>query len=403
MSSKKVKKKIKKWPKIILIVFLVIIVVGGTVFGLYKSKIFEKKNKDKKVVEKRKKEKKAVDYEAKIFMVGDALIHWGVYNDAKQSDGSYDFKPQLEYMKPIVSKYDLAYYNQETVLGGKELGVSSYPRFNSPQEVGDAFIDAGFNMVSLATNHTMDKGEAGVLKSVEYWKSHSDIAASGQWSSQEERTASVSKVYEVNNIKYAFISYTIWTNGLETPSGKDYLNNVYSSEKAKADIESVRDKVDFVIVAMHWGTEYSFKKDYKQDEIAAYLSDLGVDLIIGAHPHVIQTVEYINDNKTFVIYSLGNFISDQLDVDNYTGLAMEVTLKKHIDVDDSITNTVVDPKAELLYTVTNQSRGYSTNFRVIPYPKLEDNQLKNHAALYEKYKAIVNENYPNLTWGLTWE
>ena len=403
MSRKKVKRKMKKWPKIILLIFLLVIVVGGTVFGLYKSKIFEKKNKDKKVVEKKKKEKKAVDYEAKIFMVGDALIHWGVYNDAKQSDGSYDFKPQLEYMKPIVSKYDLAYYNQETVLGGKELGVSSYPRFNSPQEVGDAFIDAGFNMVSLATNHTMDKGEAGVLKSVEYWKSHSDIAASGQWSSQEERTASVSKIYEVNNIKYAFISYTIWTNGLETPTGKDYLNNVYSPEKAKADIELVRDKVDFVIVAMHWGTEYSFKKDYKQDEIAAYLSDLGVDLIIGAHPHVIQTVEYINDNKTFVIYSLGNFISDQLDVDNYTGLAMEVTLKKHIDVDDSITNTVVDPKAELLYTVTNQSRGYSTNFRVIPYPKLEDNQLRNHAALYEKYKAIVNENYPNLTWGLTWE
>ena len=403
MNRKKVKRKMKKWPKIILLIFLLVIVVGGTVFGLYKSKIFEKKNKDKKVVEKKKKEKKAIDYEAKIFMVGDALIHWGVYNDAKQSDGSYDFKPQLEYMKPIVSKYDLAYYNQETVLGGKELGVSSYPRFNSPQEVGDAFIDAGFNMVSLATNHTMDKGEAGVLKSVEYWKSHSDIAASGQWSSQEERTASVSKIYEVNNIKYAFISYTIWTNGLETPTGKDYLNNVYSPEKAKADIELVRDKVDFVIVAMHWGTEYSFKKDYKQDEIAAYLSDLGVDLIIGAHPHVIQTVEYINDNKTFVIYSLGNFISDQLDVDNYTGLAMEVTLKKHIDVDDSITNTVVDPKAELLYTVTNQSRGYSTNFRVIPYPKLEDNQLKNHAALYEKYKAIVNENYPNLTWGLTWE
>ena len=403
MSRKKVKRKMKKWPKIILLIFLLVIVVGGTVFGLYKSKIFEKKNKDKKVVEKKKKEKKAIDYEAKIFMVGDALIHWGVYNDAKQSDGSYDFKPQLEYMKPIVSKYDLAYYNQETVLGGKELGVSSYPRFNSPQEVGDAFIDAGFNMVSLATNHTMDKGEAGVLKSVEYWKSHPDIAASGQWSSQEERTASVSKIYEVNNIKYAFISYTIWTNGLETPTGKDYLNNVYSPEKAKADIELVRDKVDFVIVAMHWGTEYSFKKDYKQDEIAAYLSDLGVDLIIGAHPHVIQTVEYINDNKTFVIYSLGNFISDQLDVDNYTGLAMEVTLKKHIDVDDSITNTVVDPKAELLYTVTNQSRGYSTNFRVIPYPKLEDNQLRNHAALYEKYKAIVNENYPNLTWGLTWE
>lgn len=359
------------------------------------------KSEPKKTV--KKEEKKAVDYEAKIFMVGDALIHWGVYNDALQSDGSYDFKPQLEYIKPIASKYDLAYYNQETVLGGTELGVSSYPRFNTPQEEGDAFVDAGFNMVSLATNHTMDKGEAGVLNSVAYWKKHPDVAVSGQWSSAEERTASVAKVYEKNNIKYAFISYTIWTNGLETPVGKEYLNNVYSPEKAKADIESVRDKVDFVIVAMHWGTEYSLRTDSKQDEIAAYLSNLGVDLIIGAHPHVVQTVEYINDNKTFVVYSLGNFISDQLKVENYVGLAMEVTLKKHVDVDDSVTNTVVDPKAQLLYTVTNQSRGYSTNFRVIPFPKLQDNQLPNHNEVYEKYKAIVNECYPNLTWGLTWE
>ena len=336
-------------------------------------------------------------------MVGDALIHWGVYNDALQSDGSYNFKPQLEYIKPISSKYDLAYYNQQTVLGGTELGISSYPRFNTPQEEGDAFVDAGFNMVSLATNHTMDKGEAGVLNSVAYWKKHPEVAASGQWSSVEERNASVAKVYEKNNIKYAFISYTIWTNGLETPVGKEYLNNVYSPEKAKADIESVRDKVDFVIVAMHWGTEYSLRTDSKQDEIAAYLSNLGVDLIIGAHPHVVQTVEYINNNKTFVVYSLGNFISDQLKVENYVGLAMEVTLKKHVDVDDSVTNSVVDPKAQLLYTVTNQSRGYSTNFRVIPFPKLQDNQLPNHNEVYEKYKAIVNECYPNLTWGLTWE
>ena len=174
-------------------------------------------------------------------------------------------------------------------------------------------------------------------------------------------------------------------------------------KKAKADIESVRDKVDFVIVAMHWGTEYSLRTDNKQDEIAAYLSGLGVDLIIGAHPHVVQTVEYINNNKTFVVYSLGNFISDQLNVENYVGLAMEVTLKKHVDVDDSVTNSVVDPKAQLLYTVTNQSRGYSTNFRVIPFPKLQDNQLPNHNEIYEKYKAVVNECYPNLTWGLTWE
>ena len=401
MSSRHKKRKLKKFPKIFLIFILICAIGGGIFLYLNNGKKDITKSEPKKTV--KKEEKKAVDYEAKVFMVGDALIHWGVYNDALQSDGSYDFKPQLEYIKPIASKYDLAYYNQETVLGGTELGVSSYPRFNTPQEEGDAFIDAGFNMVSLASNHTMDKGEAGVLNSVAYWKKHPDVAASGQWSSAEERTASVAKVYEKNNIKYAFISYTIWTNGLETPVGKEYLNNLYSPEKANADIESVRDKVDFVIVAMHWGTEYSLRTDYKQDEIAAYLSGLGVDLIIGAHPHVVQTVEYINDNKTFVVYSLGNFISDQLKVENYVGLAMEVTLKKHVDVDDSVTNTVVDPKAQLLYTVTNQSRGYSTNFRVIPFPKLQDNQLPNHNEVYEKYKAIVNECYPNLTWGLTWE
>ena len=116
--------------------------------------------------------------------------------------------------------------------------------------------------------------------------------------------------------------------------------------------QKIRDKVDFVIVAMHWGTEYSFKVDYKQEEIANYLSGLGVDLIIGAHPHVIQTVESINNGKTFVVYSLGNFISDQNDVDNFTGFAFEVTLNKKVDIDDTITNTVINPKAQLVYTTT---------------------------------------------------
>ncbi len=382
---------------------IVIIVIFAAILGILSWDFF-RDSFHKPVVEEPEEEvKEPEQYIARVFMVGDSLIHWGVYNDAKQPDGSYDFKPMLQYIKPISSKYDIVYYNQETVLGGTSLGLSSYPRFNSPQEVGDAFLDAGFNTVSLATNHTMDMGENGVLRSVEYWKQFPNVAASGQWSSEEERTASISKIYEVNNIKYAFISYTIWNNGLRTPYGKEYLNNEYSDEKAAADIALVRDKVDFVIVAMHWGTEYSFRVDYKQEEIANYLSSLGVDLIIGAHPHVIQTVEYINEGKTFVVYSLGNFISDQDDIDNFTGLAFEVTLKKYIDVDDTVTNTIVDPKAELVYTATVKRGGVNHDFRVIPYPQLNDSQLRNYLTYYEKYKEIVNERYPNLTWGLTWE
>ena len=132
-------------------------------------------------------------------MVGDALIHSSVFQAAALGDGTYDFKPMLELIKPISSRYDLVYYNQETILGGPELGFSNYPRFNSPYEVGDAFIDAGFNLVSLATNHTMDKGETGVLNSVNYWQSKKDkVVFSGQWSSFESREQETAQVYEKN-------------------------------------------------------------------------------------------------------------------------------------------------------------------------------------------------------------
>lgn len=400
--KKRRKVRLKKNGKLLFIIIL-IVCAGIIYFSSSNFSFFKSTDKVEKKDVVKKEVKKDEDYTAKVFMVGDALIHSAVYEDARQSDGSYDFTPMLSAIKPISSKYDLAYYNQETILGGKDLGYSNYPRFNSPQEVGDAFVDAGFNLVSLATNHTMDKGEQGVLNSVAYWKTKSNVVSSGQWSSEEERNQSITTIYEVNNIKYAFISYTIWTNGLSTPTGKEYLNNLYSEEKAKADIEAVRDKVDFVIVAMHWGTEYSFKVDAKQEEIANYLSSLGVDLIIGAHPHVIQTVEYINNNKTFVVYSLGNFISDQNDVDNFTGLAFEVTLKKHVDVDDKVTNSVVEPKAELVYTTTTKVRGVNHNFKVVPYPNLTDNELKNYLSYYDSYKSIVNERYPELVWGLSGE
>ena len=396
MSKKRKRRRLKKKPIIILL--LLIVLICGGLFG-YK-KLSNKPKKEEKKVEKKKLEKKEQDYEFSIVMVGDALIHYGLYADAKQSDGSYDFKPMLSNLKPIISKYDLAYYNQETILGGTKMGLSSYPMFNSPQEVGDAFIDCGFDLVSLATNHTMDKGEAGVLASVEYWKKHPDIITSGQWSSQEERDDI--KVYEKNNIKYAFISYTMWNNGLPTPQGKSYLNNEYSQEKAKADIEKIRDKVDVVMVAMHWGTEYSLGYDNDQEREAKYLSDLGVDIIIGAHPHVVEPVQYLNDGKTLVIYSLGNVISDQDGTERLTGLIMEAKVKKHIDKDDNVTVSVVEPRAELVYTYANRhTGGYNKSFKLYTYPQLNDKLLPDYKSYYDKYKKIVSYVYPDLPWGLS--
>ena len=391
--------KIKKGGRI-FVVLLCFVVLGILALDYSNFPLKNEPKEEPKKEEKAQERKEPKYYEAHLFMVGDALIHSAVYQDAKQADGTYDFKPMLELIKPISSQYNLVYYNQETILGGTELGLSNYPRFNSPYEVGDAFIDAGFNMVSLATNHTMDKNEQGVINSVNYWSQHKDsVVYSGQWTSFESRENEVSQIYEKNGIRYAFLSYTTWTNGLETPAGKEYLNNVYSDEKASADIAKVRDKADVIIVAMHWGVEYSLGVSYDQERIAKFLSEQGVQIIIGAHPHVVEPVEYINDGKTFVIYSLGNFISDQEGNERLTGLMMSLDIKKKVDIDDSVTVTVENPKAELIYTKSYYGRKRS--FKVYPYSQLNTNLLSNYSALEEKYKGVVNSRYEELQWGVT--
>ncbi len=392
------RKRIKlKKNALIISLFLFLILCLCIFFLSGKDKAIEVPKENIPNVEVKDDEKSPKVYEVKMIMVGDALIHDRLYNTVRNEDGSYDFKPTIQYIKPIITKYDLKYYNQETILGGAELGYSSYPQFNSPNEVGDAFLDAGFNLVSLATNHTMDKGERGVLNSVNYWKSKKNVVYSGQWSSWDERNEV--HVYDINGISYAFFSYTTWTNGLETPNGKEYLNNVYSDEKAANDISKIRDLVDVVIVAMHWGTEYSLGVSSSQEYIANYLAGLGVDLIIGSHPHVVEPVEYINNGKTFVIYSLGNFLSAQYGIDRLTGLMVEVTIKKVVDVDGTITVSIESPKAELTYTQTNDY----TKYRVYPYSKLNSTILPDYMNYYEYYKSIVSSKYQKLEWGLSGE
>lgn len=317
---------------------------------------------------------------ASMVMVGDALIHGTVYGTAHRyaNYNGYDFKLMLEHIKERVKDYDLAYYNQETILGGTELGLSTYPLFNSPYEVGDAFIDAGFNLVSLATNHTIDKGEKGVLNSRNYWNQQADVLAAGSYSSFEERDKVVIK--EVNGIKYAFLSYTTYTNGLIVPTGKEYLVNVYDEDLIKEEITRYRDQVDLLMVAMHWGTEYMTYPTNEQKEISEYLASLGVDLIIGCHPHVIEPIEYIDD--TLVIYSLGNFISSQIGVERLTGLMLSLNIKKE-EYHGKTTISFEDIEGTLIYT--DRNNGYI----VYPYDMLTDNILNNYETYYEKYKKVV--------------
>lgn len=333
-----------------------------------------------------------------LIMAGDNLINDKLYNAAKKDDGSYDFKSMYSYIKDIVKNYDLAYYNQETILGGSEIGVSSYPAFNSPYEVGDATIDTGFNLVSLATNHTLDRGEKAIINSLNYWNNKSNIFTSGSYLSNNDRNKV--NIKEVNNITYTMLNYTYGTNGIKVPEGKEYLVNIWPctgnnpdndtkyqeyKEVVKEDILRVRDKVDLLIVAMHFGVEYTHVPTNYQIDMAEFLSSLGVDIIIGTHPHVIMPITYIND--TLVIYSLGNFLSAQDTNNDYNttvGLLSSIKITKNIDKDNNSSIKLSDLNNELIYT-TNKD-----GYKIIPFsnPDIKD-YLNDYERVYNKYANIV--------------
>lgn len=358
------------------------------------------KEKPKEEVKKPEKPKEPVveTTSLSVIGVGDALIHNGVYIDANtyQTDANgyykYDFTKMFTYIKDVIAPYDLKFYNQETVIGGKNLGLSNYPNFNSPDEIGLDLIKTGFNMVNVASNHTLDKFETGATYSANFWKNQEGVYAVGNYASKEERDAV--RIEEKNGITYTLLGYTYGTNGIPVPYGKDYLVNVYSDAQAKADIEKVRDKVDIVMVSMHWGTEYTHVPTEEQRRQAAYLASLGVDVIIGHHPHVIQPIEFIDD--TLVIYSLGNFISAQDGVNKRVGMIAAFTINKTTTDGKTTDISISDVKGDLIWT----HYYYYTQFQVIPFSKLNDSILYGYQSIYNEYKPIINKtNDPRIQTG----
>lgn len=382
------RRKINK-KKVILFIFIIIILVIGSIFIV--SKLF-----DKEVVPSGNSvdNTKEENYSIKLLMVGDNLINDKIYNTMKTND-TYDFKPIYTYIKEINKDYDLAYYNQETILGGSSIGVSSYPAFNSPYEVGDATIDAGFNLVSLATNHTLDRGEQAIINSRDYWNSKDNVLAVGSYSSNEEKDKI--QILKKNNITYTMLNYTYGTNGIKVPSNKEYLVNVWPctgndpstdtkyqeyKNTVKEDIEKVRDKVDLLIVAIHWGIEYKYTPNEYQKDMASYLASLGVNIIIGTHPHVVEPITYIDN--TLVIYSLGNFVSAQDTVEDYNtrvGLLSTITINK--DSNNNI--SLSDLNNELIFTTDS-----SNSYKVIPFSNPDiKTYLNDYERVYNKYSSIV--------------
>lgn len=379
----KKKRKIKK--KIIgILAFLVVLILVIGIFWYFKDSFVKKNQKslssesNSNIIEEPEPEPEARSFS--LVMVGDALIHGAVYLDAYQGNGVYDFSKMFTSITPIIENYDLRYYNQESIIGGGK--PQHYPRLNSPDAIGTDLIAAGFNMVSLANNHSLDKNEEGILYSNEFWGKQEGVIKTGTFSSWEERDEI--PIYEQNDIRFAFLSYTMATNGLTTPTGKEYLVNVYDEELVEKDIQKAKENgAEVIIVAMHWGNEYTHVPNDSQKEVAEYLSDLGVHLIIGSHSHVIQPIGYVND--TLVIYSLGNFISAQkvLGLEKIIGLlvGLEVVVEPDSTVHFENINT------ELLYTYYNSS---NKDFKVIPFSELDDSVLKNHEEIEQEFREILS-------------
>ncbi len=347
----------------------------------------------------------------KMSVAGDYIIYDTNYAYAAQlaNGNGYNFEPMVRNLKQFTSKCDLNYYNQETILGGEELGLSSYPMFNSPQQAGDAMVNLGYNLVSTATNHTMDAGEDGILASCKYWKSKKDVFMTGSFESQKERDEV--HVLECNGITYSMLDYTYGTNGIPLPEGKDYLVNVWPSgstepksdtdyqdykKQVKKDIDAVRDKVDFLIVCIHSGIEYSPVETDYQDDMAHFLADNGVNLVIGTHPHVIEPAEFIGD--TLVYYSMGNLYCAQMQDEYYNKVT---SILATFDVRKEFENGETKIKFEninndLMYCYYNQVTW--SDYNIIPFSSPEIKKfLPEYKDVYEHYKEIFLQKDKSLS------
>ncbi len=263
-----------------------------------------------------------------IVAFGDNLMHMPVINSGRQADGTYDYSFIFRKLQPTIRDADIAVINQETVFGGAEMGYSGYPLFNSPSDMGRTLVNEGFDVVLHATNHTMDKWAKGVENTLEFWKEYPQITVLGINESQEDKNSV--RVVAKKGAKIAMLNYTYGTNGIPVPEGKEYLVNYIDEEKIQKDAEYAEANTDFTIAFMHWGVEYATKPSAEQKELAEKMCQWGVDLIVGAHPHVIQPMEWItseNGNKMLVYYSLGNFVSRQKEARNLLGGMADIKLK----------------------------------------------------------------------------
>jgi len=305
---------------------------------------------------------------------GDNLFHKTIISSSLK-DGVYDFEPIYSEIKSLIKSADLAFINQETVMGGVNFGYSAeYPSFNTPQSLAKILADTGFSVVNQANNHAMDMGKTGLNATLDLWDTIEGIIVIGARKAGES-----ARIVTKNNIKLGFLSYTCDLNGNTLPEDNPNLVSMTKKNNMAQEIDTLRPLCDFLIVSMHWGSEYETEPEKEQTDLAFFLAEHNVDLIIGHHPHILQRAQNItlpDGRKTLCFYSLGNFVSNQKEIERIIGGIMVVTFTKKEQGYETKELSISD--YGMIPVICHFDRGY-VNTKVYPLYSYSEELLKNHA------------------------
>lgn len=295
--------------------------------------------------------------EAEIVFAGDAMMHQTQIDRARRADGTYDFDEYFAAVTPYVSRADYAVVNLETPISPAP--YAGYPCFNAPAAFVDALSGAGFDMFLTANNHMLDRSDRGLRATLDSLDTRR-LDHIGTYRNPAERAARIPFIKNINGIRTGFLNYTYGTNGItpRTDATVDYIDRRVIAD----DVAATRAAgAEIVIVCIHWGTENRLLPDNEQRKLAEYIRDLDVDVIIGGHPHMIQPAEMTvrpDGRPQVLFYSLGNYVSNMLRVDNRGGIMASVTLRRDIDG----VARVADASYRLTFTEVGSP---DHNFRVV--------------------------------------
>lgn len=338
--------------------WLIILLVTSLLFiwtGCSKFIIQEKPVEPKETITPPVEEPPRVE-EISIGAVGDVMVHSPQYKAANVGgEKGYDFNPVFEPIKKYIEEMDLAVANLETTLSGADKGYSGYPMFNSPEQIAEALKETGFDVITTANNHSLDRRSHGVQSTLDFLDEY-NLEHTGTARSEEERDNILIK--NIKDVSVAFLAYTYGTNGIPLPKDEPYLVNLIDKEQMELDISKAKEStVDLIIVSVHFGNEYQRKESEEQRELVDFLLEQGVDVVLGSHPHVIQPMEIRKvttvdgeEKESFVIYSMGNFVSNQRDRYKDSGLILQLHFTKNFE-----TNNTLLEKVEYIPTWVDKS------------------------------------------------